>query len=215
MEDGAVQTGICPLPDYCCFAHSANAGGGGVLLIAYQGLYYPFLGKDELEKRLPSLIKKRYLTYSSFAGQPVDKILEEKMNTADKFNAAMLSSVLLINNGNGKFILPKLPYPLQWSPLFSFIAGDFNNDNKTDILAAGNFYGVVPYEGRYDAIFPGLLLQQDTMNFLPAGLPVSGLEIPGEVRDIKMIRLCGKQKAFLIARNNGRIAVVKSRQGTR
>jgi len=215
MEDGAVQTGICPLPDYCCFAHSANAGGGGVLLIAYQGLYYPFLGKDELEKRLPSLIKKRYLTYSSFAGQPVDKILEEKMNTADKFNAAMLSSVLLINNGNGKFILPKLPYPLQWSPMFSFIAGDFNNDNKTDILAAGNFYGVVPYEGRYDAIFPGLLLQQDTMNFLPAGLPVSGLEIPGEVRDIKMIRLCGKQKAFLIARNNGRIAVVKKRQGTR
>jgi len=183
-----------------------------LLAIACQGLYYPFLGKDELEKRLPALIKKRYLTYASFAGQPVDKILEGKLHSVSVFNAAMLSSVLLINNGSGGFSLSRLPYQMQWSPLFSFITGDFNNDKKTDILAAGNFYGVIPYEGRYDAIFPGLLLQKDAMNFFPAGLPVSGLAINGEIRDIKMIRLRGHQKAFLIARNNGRIAIVKNRR---
>jgi len=34
MEDGAVQTGIWPLPGYGCFAYSVNAGGGGVLFWA-------------------------------------------------------------------------------------------------------------------------------------------------------------------------------------
>jgi len=29
----------------------------------------------------------------------------------------------------------------QWAPVFSFITGDFNNDSRTDIIPAGNFYG--------------------------------------------------------------------------
>ncbi|HTE12735.1 MAG TPA: hypothetical protein VK645_17265 [Chitinophagaceae bacterium] len=64
------------------------------------------------------------------------------------FNARILSSVLLLNDGKGNFKLPRLPYQAQWAPVFSFITGDFNNDSWTDIITAGNFYGNIPYKGR-------------------------------------------------------------------
>ncbi|MEO5594678.1 MAG: VCBS repeat-containing protein, partial [Chitinophagaceae bacterium] len=182
-----------------------------LLATEYEKQYYPFLGKDELEKRLPALIKKRYLSYTSFAGQTVDKILEGKMDKVITLNAAILSSVLLINNGKGDFKLTKLPFQSQWTPVFSFVSDDFNNDGKNDIISAGNFYGTIPYEGRYDAALPALSLQKSNLQFTPV-IPVeSGLETTGEIRDIKLIHLSGQGKAYLFARNNGKIAIMKPR----
>ena len=182
-----------------------------LLATEYKTQYYPFLGKDELEKRLPSLIKKRYLTYASFAGQTIDKVLEGKMDKVKTFNADILSSVLLLNDGKGNFKLSKLPYQAQWTPVFSFITGDFNNDTRTDIITAGNFYGTTPYEGRYDATFPVLLLQKDKLKFSSANPLESGIETAGEIRDIKLIHLYGQGTSYLLARNNGRIAIIKPR----
>jgi len=117
-----------------------------------------------------------------------------------------------MNTGNGNFKLIKLPYQSQWAPIFSFITGDFNNDGKTDIITAGNFYGAIPYEGRYDASLPVLLVQKDSLQFTPFISLESGLDTGGEIRDIKSIHLSGKRKAYLLARNNGKIAIVRNRR---
>ncbi len=48
------------------------------------GNYYPFVGKEELENQLPSLIKKKYLGYASFAGQTMLNIFGEKLDACKK-----------------------------------------------------------------------------------------------------------------------------------
>jgi hypothetical protein len=94
----------------------------------------------------------------------------------------------------------KLPFPVQWSPVFGFISGDFNKDGADDIITAGNFFGVLPYEGRYDASYGNLLLNQSS-SFISLPSLQSGLQLDGQVRDIKKIKIRGKD-FLIIARNN-------------
>ncbi len=46
---------------------------------------------------------------------------------------------------------------LQVSPISSFLEYDFDFDGKNEILAAGNYFGVTPFHGRFDS-FPGALI---------------------------------------------------------
>lgn len=92
----------------------------------------------------------------------------------------------------------------------AFAAAGFNHDDRTDILTAGNFYGTIPYEGRYDAGLPMLLLQQNSLKFEAVGPVQSSLEITGQIRCIRPIHLSQRGMAWLLSRNNGRIAVVQS-----
>lgn len=178
-----------------------------VWAVQEKGAYYPFLGKEELEKRLPALIRKKYATYSSFAGETVSGMLQNNSKQVKEYQATSLSSTLLINDGKGVFVESKLPYQAQWSSIATFITTDFNGDGKTDILSGGNFYGAIPYEGKYDAGSLNVLLQGENNRWSWLPRPQLGLDIKGEIRDIKTIRLAGKQTAFLFAINNERIIV--------
>ncbi|MEP7111475.1 MAG: VCBS repeat-containing protein, partial [Ferruginibacter sp.] len=173
-----------------------------VLAVEKNGRYYTFLAKEDLEKQLPALMRKKYEDYSGFAGQTVEEIFGEKLEHTKKFTASMLSSVLLMNNGKGNYKLSKLPREVQWSPVFTFLTGDFNADHKTDIITAGNFYGVLPYEGRYDAGYGTILLGTESSRFNVQSPFQSGLLATGEVRDIKKIKLANDRQCLIIARNN-------------
>ena len=179
-----------------------NGAMDQVLAIEKNNSYYTFLGKEEIEKQLPALMRKKYLNYSSFAGQTVEEVFGEKLDHTKKYTASLLSSVLLTNNGKGNFTISKLPMQVQWSPAFTFFTGDFNTDNKTDIIAAGNFYGVLPYEGRYDAGFGNVLLATGAHGFNTLSPIQSGFMAMGEVRDIKKIKLANGHSCLIIARNN-------------
>lgn len=180
-----------------------NGATDQVLAIEKNSKYYTFLGKEEIEKQLPALMRKKYLNYSSFAGQTVEEVFDEKkLDHTKKYTASFLSSVLLTNNGKGSFTISKLPMQVQWSPAFAFFTGDFNADNKTDIITAGNFYGVLPYEGRYDAGFGNVLLGAGSPCFNTISPIQSGFLAMGEVRDIKKIKLANGRNCLIIARNN-------------
>jgi hypothetical protein len=64
-------------------------------------------------------------------------------------------------------------------------------------LAAGNFYGVQPFEGRYDAMNPSVFGFGKQMVF-ERSLPGIG----GECRDAKWVRAGGGKKLLVLARNN-------------
>ena len=173
-----------------------------VLAIEKENKYYTFLGKEDLEKQLPALMRKKYPNYSSLAGQTVEEIFGEKLQHAKAYTASTLSSIMLINNGKGVYKIFKLPMQSQWSPVFAFLTGDFNLDRKTDILTAGNFYGVLPYEGRYDASYGSVLLGADAFRFnIPSPLQ-SGFMAEGEVRDMKTIKTVAGKTLIAVARNN-------------
>ncbi|MBD0351978.1 MAG: FG-GAP repeat protein, partial [Flavisolibacter sp.] len=177
-----------------------NGSPDQILAVEKDEKYYPFLGKEELEKILPAVIKKRYLDYKSMAGRTVEEIIGNKLSRLKKLTAATLASVIIKNN-KGHLQISALPSPVQWSPVFSFLAADFNKDGKTDIITGGNFYGVTPYEGRYDAGYGNVLIRGDCC--WDALLPLqSGLVLDGEVRDMKKLKTSGNKTLFLVARNN-------------
>jgi hypothetical protein len=184
-----------------------------VMALEHGGQYYPFLGKDELDNQLSAVVKKKYLEYSAFSGQTVEEVLGDKIKNARQFEAAILSSVQLINNGKGRFNMQALPGPLQLGPVFGFLVENIDDDDKPDIIAVGNFYGVLPYEGRYDANYGVLLLNKGDNKFQVPNAILKGLLIEGECRDIKLIRTTHGWAHGLtmiaVARNNNTIQFIQ------
>ena len=41
-----------------------------------------------------------------------------------------------------------------------FLSYDFDGDGNREVLAAGNYFGVKPYQGRFDS-FPGALIKSE------------------------------------------------------
>jgi enediyne biosynthesis protein E4 len=88
---------------------------------------------------------------------------------------------------------------MQLAPIFCFVALD------TGWLAGGNFYGVQPFEGRYDAMNPSVFGFNKRLVF-EGSLPGIG----GECRDAKWIRVGGGKKLLVLARNNEGLAFFRS-----
>jgi enediyne biosynthesis protein E4 len=177
-----------------------------ILSIQKKGKYYPFLGKKYLENQMPYL-KKEFLGYREMAGKTTENIFGKKLDASVLFQAAALQSMVLLNDRHGGFTAVPLPAQMQWSPLFSFYADDFNRDNKKDLLAGGNFYGVIPFEGRYDAMPMTMGMGNGNGNFKCA-LPYEKPIINGEIRDIKPIRIAGK-KCIIVARRNDSLVILQ------
>ncbi|HEY4155233.1 MAG TPA: VCBS repeat-containing protein, partial [Puia sp.] len=181
----------------------ANGIPEQLLSIQKDGKYYPFLGKEELEKQLPYL-KKEYLSYSKMAGKTMEEIFGEKLRKADLLQASTLASVVLMNDRKGGFIVKPLPVPMQWAPIFSFYTGDFDHDGKKDLLAAGNFFGTRPFEGRYDAMPPTLGIGDGKGNFTCRIPFADNLLISGEVRDMQTLQV-RDQRFLVLARKNEKL----------
>lgn len=86
--------------------------------------------------------------------------------------------------------------------VFSMLTDDFNRDGKPDCIKGGNFYGVSPFEGRYDASHPNLFLGNGNGTYAMQHGFEQSLDIRGEIRDIKKIRLSGGRFSLIFARNN-------------
>ena len=171
-----------------------------ILATEKEGAYYPFLQKEDIEKSIPSVIRKKYLGYSDMAGVTVDEIFGDKLSLFKKLSVQTLASVLVKNN-RGTLHIQNLDGAGQWSPLAAFLSDDINNDGKPDVISAGNFYGVIPYEGRYDAGFGNVFIQhKDQLKSIPT--LQSGLRLEGEIRDIKKLKTAQGNTVYVIARNN-------------
>jgi hypothetical protein len=190
------------------FDYDNNGRQDQILANVNNGKYYSFLGKDELEKQLP-VIKKKYLQYRGFAGKTMEEVFGDKLSSAKVLQASTMASAIFMNDGKGNFSMRELPLPAQLSPIFGILAVDLDGDGKKELICGGNFYGVQPYEGRYDASY-GIVLKQDGRgNFVPLSMRESGLIVTGETRDIKAIQSPRGFPYILVARNNDSVLVFK------
>ncbi len=191
--------------EYPLWLYMADVDNNGVqdqlLAVNRSGVYYPFPGKEDLERQLPYL-KKEYLSYNKMAGKSFDAIFGAKLNGVKPLEAATLSSQFWTNDGKGNFIITDLPAAMQWAPVFAFCCRDFDGDAEPDLLAGGNFSGVTPYEGRYDAMLPTLAYGNGKGGFATYFPVAPALRVSGEVRDIQVLRFAGGRKVLAIARNN-------------
>lgn len=172
-------------------------------IVAYtlKGKEYTFLAKDELERALP-VLKKAYLSYGEVAGETVQYMFYDLFKDYREWKAETLASMTFINQSNGSFEKQQLPREWQLAPVFALTSSP---DGKT-ITAGGNFYGVVPYEGRYD----GLLVSNYRFGNEAGDAAFAGSmpSISGEVRDAKWITV-KNEKMMLLARNNLPLILLK------
>ena len=163
------------------------------------GKEYPFLAKDEIERALP-VLRKHYLLYADYAGLEMKEAFYGFAEQVTPLQAERLGSAVCYGNGKGDFTVTDLPRDLQLAPVFSFQkAGIVQGENQ--YLSGGNFYDVIPYEGRYDAQAAALF--KVSKNGAVTCLPQTGLaDIKGQVRDLKWLRTALGDSAVIVARNN-------------
>lgn len=170
------------------------------------GEEYPFLAKDEVERQLP-LLKKHYLKYAEYAGVPMKDVFYGWIDTTKPLVAERLASTVCFGDGKGGFTLKALPEDLQLAPIFSF--KKINSSSASNqYLAGGNFYDVIPYEGRYDAQ-PLALFSVDktgTIKYIPQA-NLSSLQ--AQVRDIKIIKNSAGADELVVAVNHGPLIFYK------
>ena len=167
-----------------------------IMTYTIDGKEYTFLAKDELERALP-VLKKAYLNYSDVAGETVQYMFYDLFNNYKELKAEKLGTSVFINDGKGGFNITELPEQFQLSPVFSFLS---LGEPLNGFMVAGNFYGTVPYEGRYDGLQPSFLnYDKAGGTYLFNGMLPS---VQGEVRDARRIRTTGEREMIVLARNN-------------
>ena len=175
-----------------------------IMCYTINGQEYTFLAKDELERALP-VLKKAYERYDEVAGKNVQYMFYDLFKGYTELKAEVLGSSCFLNDGKGNFTRMDLPDEVQLAPIFSF--APLPDGQKGNYLAAGNFYGVLPYEGRYDALYPTLFsYDRDKGQFDQSRILQ---DTKGEIRDMKWLNTTGGHKILVMARNNDSLLFYK------
>src|SRR5690606_25097507 len=89
---------------------------------------YPMVLRHDLVSQIPAL-KKKYLKYENYMGQSMDDIFtKEQLDNSIKYEAKVMESSVLLNNGDATFTLSALPLEAQLAPVYAIAAGDFDGD---------------------------------------------------------------------------------------
>jgi len=175
-----------------------------VMAYTIDGKEYPFLAKDELERAMP-VLKKAYLKYNEVAGKTVQYMLYDLFKDYRELKAEVLASSCFINNGKGGYNRVDLPAALQLSPIFTF--APIQHNGTQTYLAAGNFYGVIPYEGRYDGLQPSFFsFDKKDGTFHMESMLAS---FTGQARDARWLQAADGHKTLVLARNNAPLVFLK------
>ena len=180
-----------------------------ILTFYKNGVSYPVAGRDELMAAIPSL-KSRYPSYASFGASTIEDIIPAAdIKSSKVLEATTFASAVALNNGNGTFTLRELPPEAQFSPVYSTVAEDFDGDGKMDLLLGGNFGGVTPLYGPYDASYGLLLHGTGDGSFQAVDMEKSGVMIEGQVRRMKLLRDAKGNRLVIIARNNDKPKILR------
>ncbi|MEX1185748.1 MAG: VCBS repeat-containing protein [Gemmatimonadaceae bacterium] len=187
-------------------------GNGAVeqILTFYKnGVSYPLAGRDDMVRLMPQL-RGKYPSYSSFGASRIEDIFPgSELAQAEVREAQLFASSVALNTGKGAFTLAPLPIEAQFAPIYAVVPDDFNADGHIDLIVAGNFSGVTPARGRYDASY-GLMLSGDgSGRFAAADLEASKLVIEGEVREMKLLKRAGGERLVVVARNGAKLQILR------
>ncbi|MEJ7680919.1 MAG: VCBS repeat-containing protein [Segetibacter sp.] len=161
----------------------------------------PVFLKGDIIDQIPSL-RKQNLKYTDFAEKSIQDLFPGNVMQkciVKKFNYS--SSCIALNEGNGKFIIKKMPLEVQLSSVNAVKCSDINNDGKPDIILGGNDFSFLPQFSRLDASYGHVLLNKGKGEFEWINPKQSGIDIPGVIKDIVEIQEKDK-RLFLFLQNN-------------
>jgi len=173
-----------------------------ILSYCYKGLYYPFRPKNDLEQELPYL-KKEWLSYQKMADKTTAEIFDGKLDDKTRLSANQFNSIFVSDVLHATTYKP-LPYLYQQAPVKSVIQGS----QAGDFLLNGNFWGVVPYEGKYDALgLVGLRYNKQQGDFSAPEYLVNGAFNFQEFTEVIPVKNPGG-KSYIIVTYDGRLMQV-------
>jgi len=168
----------------------------------------PVFLKKDMEEQLPG-IKKENLRNEIYADKSIQELFSKELlakAVVKQFNYN--KSCIAINNGNGNFTIEPLPSMSQLSCINVFHALDVNNDKLPDLVTGGNQFGFLPQFERLDASFGDVLINDGTGKFIWQDDKKTGINLRGEMRDIKSIKIKG-HTYLLFLQNNEQPVLLK------
>ena len=172
-----------------------------ILTQTLDGRDMPVFLKKDMEDQLPSL-KKQNLRHAEYAKKAIQDLFPSQLLDSAQvklFNYP--SSIIAINEGNGHFRIQRLPTTVQLSSVNAITVLDIDHDGHPDLILGGNEFGFLPQFGRLDGSLGDVLLGDSKGNFTCLGPDRSGLNLPGQVRDIAPIP--SKNALYLLFLQNG------------
>lgn len=175
-----------------------NGSSETILACSKNGTYYPLMGLNELSAQM-NFLRKKFTDYKSFAGKSMLDIFGATMlEKAKLFEVETLASGYLLNNDN-TFTFTAFPSQLQTAPIRTFEVFDFDGDGELEALAAGNYFGVIPFHGRFDS-FAGALIE-DAKTYRSAS--DLGLELSKKsARHLKVIQIKDQYYVLVLFNND-------------
>ncbi|MEL7534164.1 MAG: FG-GAP-like repeat-containing protein, partial [Bacteroidota bacterium] len=197
--------------DEPCTLYLADFDQNGVLdpiICSYnEGISYPMASKDEITQQIIAL-RRPYERYADYAKSTiVDLFGQEAVDAAIQRKATFFETTYIENLGGGDFRLRPLAQEVQYGPIYAIQPLDVDQDGKLDLLLGGNFSGVGPGRGRYDASYGWYLQGQGNGSFQLQSPSESGLWLEGESRRFGLISRPKQAALLLVGRNNGPISL--------
>ena len=172
-----------------------------VLSNSFKNELVPVRGRECSSQQVP-LLAKKFPSFQSFAEANITDIYgQENLDKALHYEADLLESVFIENQGNGKFEIKKLPIEVQFSTIRDFEFFDINKDGVNEILSAGNIYDTEVETSRLDASY-GNILGYEEGKFPVIKSTLSGFSSKGDARDICIIKTGTDEQLLLVANNN-------------
>jgi len=168
------------------------------------GSDYPIHQKKEVTNQLVSL-KKENLKASEYAKRTINELFPQEIFDQSIVKQINISaSVVAINEGNGQFIIKKLPPRVQFSCVCDIKCTDVNNDGNLDLIMAGNNFEYKPQFSRLDASYGNVLLGDGNLNFEWQEYDRSGFLVRDEVKHLKSVKDKSGNEFLIAAINEGK-----------
>ncbi|MHA4809161.1 VCBS repeat-containing protein [Flavitalea flava] len=145
---------------------------------------YPFMSRDELLQQVGNM-SKRFPDYQSYAKARITNIFkEEELKGTIRLQADCLKTSFFSRGADGRFHEKELPLQVQFSPVFTITALDYDKDGNQDLLLCGNINHARLRFGKQDANYGVLLKGDGKGNFSYIDQLHSGFHLKGDVRSV-------------------------------
>ena len=160
----------------------------------------PVFMKREITDQIPSL-KKLNLKNQDYATKTVQQLFGKEIENAEVKEVNYSASCVAYNDGKGHFNIKELPKEVQLSSVNAVLIKDINQDGYPDIIAAGNWFDILPQFSRLDASCGHILMNDKNGYFIEVPPNRTGIDVPGQTRDIISFRY-KKEDCILFLENN-------------
>jgi len=161
-----------------------NGSVDPILCFYIQGKSYPYVTRDELLDQM-SIMRTRYTDYKSYADVTLKDIFtEDELKGVKHLQATRLATAFFESGTDSRFHEKALPVQVQFSPVFTITALDYDKDGKQDLLLCGNINHARLRFGKFDANYGTLLHGDGKGGFTYIPQNKSGFNIWGDVRSV-------------------------------